>query len=183
MAAFSRLQLVSKKPMRNLRVFQEPSFIIAIVISVCLYLISMGTGMILPIFTKSICGFSDSSYGYATLAGSALAVFTTLYAGKVYDKLGIRPMFFAGIVLFAIYSAMGLCFTERTGIVYISVTFALQTVAMSMLNSPAATMALSKLTGDIHAVHVGYGYYGIITVAIAASVLFYLKAAFRPETK
>lgn len=214
---FSRLQLVSKKPMLNLRVFQEPSFIIAIVISVCLYLISMGTGMILPIFTKSICGFSDSSYGYATLVGSTLAVFTTLYAGKVYDKLGIRPMFFAGIVLFAIYSAMGLCFTERTGIVYISVTFALQTVAMSMLNSPATTMALSKLTGDIridgsavfntvrqissslastlsvlvytlagsdiHAVHVVYGYYGIITVVIAASVLFYLKAAFRPETK
>lgn len=146
---FSKLQFVSKKPMLNLRVFQEPSFVIAVVISICLYLICMGTGMILPIFTKSVCGFSDSAYGYATLAGSVLAVFTTLYAGKVYDKLGIKPVFFAGIVLFAGYSVMGACFTEETGIFYISAAFALQTVAMSVLNSPATTMALGRLTGSI----------------------------------
>lgn len=30
-----------------------------------------------------------------------------------------------------------------------NVTFALQTVAMSMLNSPATTMALSQLTGNM----------------------------------
>lgn len=145
---FSRLQLTSKKPMLNLWVFKEPSFLIAVVISVCLYLISMGNGMILPIFTKSICGFSDSAYGYATLVGSILSVFATLYSGKVYDKMGIKPMFFAGVVLYAIYSVMGICFSEGTGIVYIAVTFALQTVAMSMLNSPATTMALSKLSGN-----------------------------------
>lgn len=149
LTVFTRLQLTSEKPMLNLRVFKEPSFLIAVVISICLYFISMGTGMVLPIFTKSICGFSDSAYGYATLVGSILAVFTTLYAGRVYDKMGIKPMFFAGIVLFAVYSVMGICFSEKTGIVYIAVTFALQTVAMSMLNSPATTMALSKLTGNV----------------------------------
>lgn len=58
-------------------------------------------------------------------------------------------MFLAGIVLFAVYSVMGRCFSENTGIVYIAATFALQTVAMSMLNSPATTMALSKLSGDL----------------------------------
>ena len=216
LALFSRLQLTSKKPMLNLRVFQEPSFLIAVVISVCLYLISMGTGMVLPIFTKSICGFSDSAYGYATLVGSILSVVTTMYAGKAYDKMGIKPMFFAGIVLFAVYSIMGSCFSEQTGIVYIAATFALQTVAMSMLNSPATTMALSKLSGNIridgsavfntirqissslastlsvliytlagsgiHAVHIVYIYYGIITAAIVISVLLYLKAVSKPET-
>ena len=149
LAVFSKLQLAAKKPMLNLRVFKEPSFIIAAVISICLYLITMGTGMILPIFAKSICAFSDSAYGYATLFGSVLAVFTTLYAGRVSDKMGIKPMFFIGVVLFAVYSVMGICFSEKTGIVSIAAAFALQTVAMSMLNSPATTMALSKLTGSI----------------------------------
>lgn len=212
---FSKLQLTSKKPMLNLRVFQEPSFLIAVIISICLYLISMGTGIILPIFTKTICGFSDSAYGYATFIGSLMAVFTTLYAGKVYDKLGIKPMFMAGIALFAIYSVVGFRFTEKTGIVYIAAAFALQTIAMSMLNSPATTMALSKLTSnnridgsalfntirqissslastlsvliftvagsDIHAIHVVFGYYGIITIVIIVSVFLYLKAASSPK--
>ncbi len=149
LAIFSRLQLTSKNPMLNLRVFKDSSFLIAAIISICLYLISMGTGMILPIFTKSICGFSDSSYGYATLVGSILSVFATLFAGKMYDKMGIKPMFIIGIILFASYSVMGVCFTKNTSIIYIAVVFAFQTVAMSALNSPATTMALSNLSGSM----------------------------------
>lgn len=147
-AVFTVLQLRSEKPMLNLRVFCEPSFLIATVISVCLYLISMGTGMILPIFTKTICGFSDSAYGYATIAGSIMSLLATLYAGKVYDRRGIKPMFLAGIIVYSAYSAMGICFTEHTGIIYIAAAFALQTVAMSLINSPATTMALSRLKGN-----------------------------------
>lgn len=145
---FSRLQLTSKKPMLNLRVFQDPSFNIAVVISICLYLISMGSAMVLPLLTKSICGYSDSSYGYATLVGSILAVIATFYAGSIYDKMGIKPMFVVGIIMFAVYTFMGIFFSERTSIIYIAVAFAFQTVAMSMLNSPSTTMALSKLTGN-----------------------------------
>lgn len=145
---FSRLQLTSKKPMLNLRVFQDSSFRIATVISICLYLISMGSAMVLPILTKTICGFSDSSYGYATLVGSILAVFATFYAGRVYDKMGIKPVFVVGVVLFLGYSVMGVLSTENTGIIYIAAAFACQSVAMSLLNSPATTMALSKLSGN-----------------------------------
>lgn len=209
LAVFSRLQLTSNKPMLNLKVFQDSSFRIALIISVCLYLISMGTSMILPILAKSICGYSDSSYGYATLVGSILAVFTTFFAGSVYDKKGIKPMFAAGVVLFAAYSVMGILSSEKTGILYIAAAFALQSIAMAMLNSPATTMALSKLSGDaridgsavyntlrqissslastlsvliytlagsdIGAVHVVYGYYGMVTVAIVLFVLLYLR--------
>lgn len=145
---FSRLQLTSKKPMLNLRVFKDSSFTIAVVISICLYLISMGSGMVLPILTKSICGFSDSSYGYATLVGSILAVIATFYAGTVYDKMGIKPMFVTGVIMFAVYAIIGVSFTENTSIIHIAIAFAFQTVAMSLLNSPATTMALSKLTGN-----------------------------------
>ena len=49
----------------------------------------------------------------------------------------------------AVYSIMGICFTRNTSIIYIAATFALQTVAMAMLNSPATTMALSKLSGNM----------------------------------
>ena len=51
--------------MLNLRVFQYSSFRIAVVLSLCLYLIAMGNAMIMPIFAKSIRGFSDTAYGLA----------------------------------------------------------------------------------------------------------------------
>lgn len=147
LGTFTVLQLKSEKPMLNLRVFSNPAFRIAVILSLCMYLIAMGNAMILPIFAKSIRGFSDTSYGLATIVGSVLAVVTTLSAGRLYDKVGIKPMFIVGTGLFAGFSLMGFLFSPNTSIIYIAVTFALQSIAMSTLNSPATAMALSGLEG------------------------------------
>ena len=61
LSVFSVLQLKSEKPMLNLRIFKYPTFRISVVLSLCLYLIAMGTAMIMPIFSKSICGYSDTA--------------------------------------------------------------------------------------------------------------------------
>ena len=144
---FSILQLKSEKPMLNLRVFINPSFRIAVILSLCMYLISMGTAMVLPLFAKSLCGFSDTAYGLATIFGSLLSVAAALSAGKIYDKMGIKPMFIAGTGLFAVFSILGLFFSQDTSILYIALVFSLQTVAMSSLNSPTTAMALGGLEG------------------------------------
>lgn len=147
LSIFSVLQLKSESPMLNLRVFKYPSFRIAVILSLCMYLISMGNAMVLPIFTKSLCGFSDTTYGFATIFGSVLAVAASLSAGKVYDKMGIKPTFIVGTGLFAVFSIMGLFLSQDVSIIYISIVFALQSIAMSTLNSPATAMALSGLEG------------------------------------
>lgn len=147
LSAFCILQLRSEKPMLNLRVFKYPSFRIAVILSLCMYLIAMGNAMILPIFTKSLCGFSDTAYGVATIFGSILAIAAALSAGKLYDKVGIKPTFIAGIGLFTVFSIMGLFLSQDASIIYIAIIFAFQSVAMSTLNSPTTAMALSGLEG------------------------------------
>ena len=99
------------------------------------------------IFAKSIQGFSDTVYGLATIVGSILSVIASLSAGKVYDRVGIKPMFVGGTGLYALYAVMGFLFSNNTSIVYIAVVFALQSVAMASLNSPVTAMALSGLEG------------------------------------
>ena len=148
LTVFSVLQLKSESPMLNLRVFKYPSFRIAVILSLCMYLIAMGNAMVLPIFTKSLCGFSDTAYGFATIFGSVLAVFAALSAGKLYDKMGIKPMFIAGTGLFGTFSIMGLFLSKNTPIIFIAIIFAFQSVAMSTLNSPTTAMALSGLAGQ-----------------------------------
>ena len=147
LTSFTVLQLRAEKPMLNLYVFKHPPFRISVILSLCMYLISMGNAMILPIFAKSLCSYTDSAYGLATIFGSVLAAAAALSAGKVYDKLGIKPMFVVGTCLFALFSVMGLFFSQRSSIIYIAVIFALQSVAMSTLNSPTTAMALSGLEG------------------------------------
>ena len=147
LSTFVILQLKAEKPMLNLRVFRNSGFRIAVILSLCMYLICMGNAMVLPIFSKAIRGFSDTAYGLATIVGSILSVIATLSAGRLYDKVGIKPMFAVGTGLFVVYTVMGFLFSQNTSIIYIAVAFAVQTVAMSSLNSPTTTMALSGLEG------------------------------------
>ena len=148
LAVFSVLQLKDQRPMLNLHIFKYPSFRISVALSMCLYLISMGNAMVLPIFTKTICGYSDTAYGLATTVGAVLSVFMTLFAGKMYDKVGIKPMLFAGTGMFALFSIMGFFFSNSTSILFIAFVNACQNVAMAALISPSTTMALSGLSGQ-----------------------------------
>ena len=107
-----------------------------------------GNAMVLPIFTKTICGYSDTSYGLATMVGAVLSVFITLLAGKSYDKFGIKPMFCVGTGMFAVFSVLGLLFSTGTSILRIALVHACQSVAMAALISPSTTMALSGLSGQ-----------------------------------
>lgn len=207
---FSVLQLKSENPMLNLRVFKYPSFRIAVILSLCMYLISMGNAMVLPIFAKTLCGFSDTTYGLATIFGSILSAVTALLAGKIYDKMGSKPTFITGTGLFLVFSIMGSFLSQDSSIIYIAVVFALQSIAMSTLNSPTTAMALSSLEGkervdgsaifntlrqissslastlsvliftltgsDISAVHCVYGYFFLVTAAVAVSVVLYLRS-------
>ncbi|MDE5866114.1 MAG: MFS transporter, partial [Lachnospiraceae bacterium] len=209
LGTFVVLQLKSENPMLNLRVFGNAGFRIAVILSLCMYLICMGNAMILPIFSKAVRGFSDTAYGLATIVGSILSVITTLSAGRLYDKVGIKPMFFTGTGLFAAYSVMGFLFSQNTSIIYIAVAFAVQTIAMSSLNSPTTAMALSGLEGkervdgsaifntlrqissslastlsvliytligsNMTAIHGVYVYFGLVTVAIAVSIILYFN--------
>lgn len=209
LTVFSMLQLKDQTPMLNLHIFKYSSFRISVLISICLYLIAMGNAMVLPIFTKTLCGYSDTAYGLATTVGAILSIFVTMLAGKVYDKVGIKPMLFVGIGVFAIFSILGMTFTEKTSIIFIALVNACQSVAMAALISPATTMALSGLEGqervdgsaiyntlrqiasslastlsvliftligsNMIAVRGVYLYFGLVTMVIAISVVFYFR--------
>ena len=145
LVAFSVFQLRARQPMLNLRVFQYPQFRLGVFFTICFYLISMGNAVILPILAKIICGFSDTSYGLATVVGALISVFATLFAGKIYDKVGIRPMSFVTVAAYAAYSVLGVFSHEGISIVYIGWMSALQSVAMAAMISPTTTIALSGL--------------------------------------
>nr|MCR4674403.1 MFS transporter [Lachnospiraceae bacterium] len=149
LVVFSLLQLRSDKPMLNLRVFKSQSFTVGVLITICLYLIGMGNAVVLPILAKIHCGYSDTAYGLATIVGALISVFATLFGGRIYDKVGIKPMAVVTILCFAVFTVFGIRATENSSIVWIGVIYALQTIAMSALISPVTTMSLSNLKNQL----------------------------------
>ena len=69
---------------------------LSVIGSVMLYFIMMGSSIILPLYVQDIKGMSATTSGLVTLPGSLLMALVSPFAGKVYDKIGMRKVFIAG---------------------------------------------------------------------------------------
>ena len=72
LSVFVWKQLKSSTPLLNLRVFRYPKFRISVILSILMYLLCMGNGTLLPIFSQSIRGYTATAYALATIPGLSL---------------------------------------------------------------------------------------------------------------
>jgi len=142
---FVKLQLTAETPFLNLRIFSNAKFRTSVIISVLMYLISVGSGTVLPVFAQSTLGYTATSYALATLPGSILMMFAVLSSGKIYDKHDEKPLIIGGLTVLAIGSFTGIFFSSETGIFHIGLTSCLLSIGMGCLNTPTTTMGMSGL--------------------------------------
>lgn len=142
---FVTLQLRTEAPLLNLRIFRYPMFRTAVIMSILMYIICMGSGTLLPIFTQTVLGHSATTYALATLPASAVMAAVTVFAGRVYDKSGPKPLVFCGVSMLLAGSILGTMFHEGNSLIHIGIVSCLLSAGTGFLNSPATTMGLSGL--------------------------------------
>lgn len=94
--AFAMRQLRLEKPFLELRVFGDRSFFQSVTTGMAVYFVMMGLSVLLPLFIQTVCGYSATVSGIIRLPGSLVMAAVSLFAGKIYDKIGIRKLFLAG---------------------------------------------------------------------------------------
>lgn len=144
---FVFMQLKSVDPFLNLRVFHHRTFRTAVLISITMYLISMGSGSILPLYVQSALGNSATTYALITLPGALIMGFVTVFSGKIYDKIGAKILVLSGGVMLLLGSGAGMFFSKNSSLFYIGVVSCIISTGAGFLNTPATTMALSNLKG------------------------------------
>lgn len=148
LAWFVYLQLHEKKVLLNLRVFRETKFRNAVILSILMYLICMGSGTLLPIYTQSILNYSASLYAFVTLPGSLVMAASTLIAGRIYDKMGAGRVMIGGLLVLLTGSVFGVCFRGDSGLFQIGLVSAFLSAGSGLLNSCLTTVSLSQLEGS-----------------------------------
>lgn len=142
---FVVLQLRAKAPLLNLRVFRYHKFRTAVFISVLMYIICMGSGTLLPIFTQTVLGYSATAYALVTLPSSVIMAIVTVCSGRVYDRFGPKPLIAGGITMLLTGSILGIMFNEGSGLIFVGSVSCLLSAGTGFLSSPATTMGLSDL--------------------------------------
>lgn len=140
-------QFHTPSPLLNLRIFRIPQFRTAVVMSTLMYMVCMGSGMLMPIFMQSELGFSATTYAVVTLPGSLIMAVVTLFSGRMYDKIGPRPLMIWGCAMLISGSLLGFFFRHGSSLLHIAIVSCLLSSGTGFLNTPATAMGLSNLTG------------------------------------
>lgn len=106
---FVKRQFGLETPFLELRILKSRQYTLSVIGSVFLYLVMMGSSMLMPLYIQNTMGYSATVSGLAVLPGSLIMAMISPFAGKFYDRLGMKKLFLAGsICMFA--SNLGMIF-------------------------------------------------------------------------
>ncbi len=145
---FTHRQLNLEEPFLNLRILKVSEYRLSVIGSMMLYLVMMGSSVIMPLYVQNILGKSATISGLVTLPGSlAMAVISPL-AGKMYDKFGMKRLAVTGTCMMLI-STLGMSFiTAETSILIPAFLNVIRCVAIGCLMMPFVTYGISSMGSE-----------------------------------
>lgn len=138
-------QLTIDHAMLEFRIFQTPSYTVAVLISLMVNM-SLYSGMILlPVYVQNILHFTPVQSGLLLLPGSIIMGIMSPITGRLFDKFGARGLALTGLVI-TIVTTFG--FTKLslyTSYTYLVTLYTVRMFGLSMLMMPVMTSGLNAL--------------------------------------
>lgn len=84
------------KPFLDVKILKNRNYAVSVASSMVLYLVMMGSSVMMPLYVQSVRGYSAVVSGLVTLPGSLATAIVSPFAGRLYDKMGIKKIFMVG---------------------------------------------------------------------------------------
>ncbi|MGM9937316.1 MAG: MFS transporter, partial [Candidatus Ornithomonoglobus sp.] len=138
-------QLHMADPFLELRILANKEYALSVIGSMLLYLVMMGSSVIMPLYVQSIMGYSATTSGLVTLPGSLVMAVISPFAGKIYDKIGMKILFVAGAICM-LFSNIGMVFINMNTPIWLPAIYnAIRCVSIGCLMMPIVTWGTSVL--------------------------------------
>jgi EmrB/QacA subfamily drug resistance transporter len=145
---FVHRQLQSDTPFLDIRILQNRQYRISVISSMLLYFTMMGSSVLMPLYVQTVMGYSAVISGLVTLPGSLATALVSPFAGRMYDKMGIRKIFIAGSICLVL-SNVGMALINRgTPLVAAAVFNVIRNVSIGSLMMPLLTWGTSCVKSD-----------------------------------
>jgi len=138
---------VAPEPLLDLRLFARRTFLIASLVGYVTILSLFGAEFLMPLYLQVVRGQSAMQAGLIMLPMAISAGITTPLAGRLYDRLGARPLLITGFALLALNTWNFARLDAVTPIVWICVLLAIRGAALGLTTQTTFVTALSVVTG------------------------------------
>ena len=84
------------RPFLDVKILTNRNYAVSVIASMVLYLVMMGSSVMMPLYVQSVMGYSAVISGLVTLPGSLVTALVSPVAGRLYDRMGIKKIFVLG---------------------------------------------------------------------------------------
>lgn len=145
---FCTRQLKQKTPFLDIRIMGNRNFRLSVISSMILYLVMMACTITIPLYIQRILGYSATVSGLVVLPGALVTTVLSPFAGKLYDKLGIRILLAIGSSCLIICNLGSGFLTMQTPLAVIGGLNILRNAAVAFLLMPLVTWGTLELAKD-----------------------------------
>jgi DHA2 family multidrug resistance protein len=143
---FAILELfVVKDPLLNLRLFKIPTFLNATLVGYVATIALFGAEFLMPLYLQAMRGLTALETGMVLLAVAVASGITTPLAGRLYDKIGPRPLVVTGFLLLCINTWQLAQIQGLTPISWIVFLLMIRGLAIGLTLQTTFTTALSSV--------------------------------------
>ena len=146
---FIYLELTAENPLLDLRVFKYRSFTVANLMVVVTNIVMFSALFFLPLFLQSFRGLGAMETGLLMMPGALISGLMMPVAGKLFDKVGPRPLALTGIVLLIFISWLFHYLNLATATGTIRAWTMLRGFVMPLALMPAQTAAMVDIPTEL----------------------------------
>lgn len=134
-----------EKPFLDVKILSNRNYAVSVISSMVLYLVMMGSSVMMPLYVQSVMGYSAVVSGLVTLPGSLATAVVSPFAGRLYDKMGIQKIFMAGSVALMV-SNIGMFFLTMNTPIWVAAGFnVIRNISIGSLMMPLLTWGTSNV--------------------------------------
>ncbi|MGA7203871.1 MAG: DHA2 family efflux MFS transporter permease subunit [Specibacter sp.] len=151
--AFVLLQLRLQRrngALLDMRPFLQRQFTLALSLMVMAMVALFGVIILLPMYLQNVRGLDTLTTGLLMLPGGLLMGLLAPWVGKLFDKVGPRPLLIPGGLLLSTILFGYTRLDEHTSLVFIVGLHLLMSIALAFIFTPAFTAGLNPLPHSLH---------------------------------
>lgn len=134
-----------EKPFLDVKIMKNKNYTMAVISSMLLYLVMMGGSVLMPLYVQSVLARSAITSALVTLPGSVATALVNPFAGRIYDKLGIKKLAVVGSI-FLLISNVGMYFVTAAMPLFISALLnVIRNISIGCLMMPMLTWGTSQV--------------------------------------
>ena len=147
--AFFRRQGSLEVPFLSLGILRTRRYRTGVIVAACLQAVLVGSSVVFPLFMQHVLGQSAIISGLAMLPGATLGALVGFFSGRLFDRVGIRPLVLAGSVLILVAAVLLTMLNSGSSMAFVVLAHMTLGFSLQALFTPMNTWAINSLSNNV----------------------------------